>query len=296
MPRLFDVSAAQNFFSGGLPQDPAAYVATSLQELDLGNNRLPHQLTSSYATSPSPHPPVPIPAFCQGNQALIFLTCSLLFLPTFLSLPSSLLVPRPIIPLRPHPRLLPGQPPGHPLPRLLTSLFDSSFLPALSLCLLLPPIPSPSGPIPAFCQGNHQAIRFLNLASNALSGPPTPLSSPSCSASLAYLNLSSNRLSGSIPATVSSFNRLKRLSLYSNALTGAIPAGVSKMKHLLTLRLSYNNLTGSIPAVWPKSIRQVLLAGNRLSGPVPAALSKLKRGSFKPGNDNLCGKPLPACA
>ncbi|CAI5477030.1 unnamed protein product [Closterium sp. Yama58-4] len=152
-----------------------------------------------------------------------------------------------------------------------------------------------TGPIPAFCQGG-QALNFLNLASNALSGPPTPLSSPSCAAFLNFLNLASNRLSGSIPATVSSFTNLKRLHLYNNALTRAIPAGVSKMKWLRGLWLSYNNLTGSIPAVWPARIRQVLLVGNQLSGAVPAALSKLKKHTFKPGNDNLCGTPLPACA
>ncbi|CAI5459268.1 unnamed protein product [Closterium sp. Yama58-4] len=152
-----------------------------------------------------------------------------------------------------------------------------------------------TGPIPAFCQGKQQ-LTYLNLASNALSGPPTPLSSQSCSASLALLYLSSNRLSGPIPATISSFTRLKRLLLDKNALTGAIPAGVSKMQRLQGLGLSYNRLTGKIPAVWPAAVRTLLLAGNRLSGAVPAALSKLKRGSFKPGNPNLCGKPLPACA
>ncbi|CAI5477039.1 unnamed protein product [Closterium sp. Yama58-4] len=155
--------------------------------------------------------------------------------------------------------------------------------------------PHPSGPIPAFCQGK-QALTILNLASNALSGPPTPLSSPSCSASLTYLYLSSNRLSGPIPATVSSFTRLKLLTLDKNALTGTIPAGMSNMKWLQGLGLSYNRLTGKIPSVRPARVRQVLLAGNRLSGAVPAALSKLKRGSFKPGNPNLCGKPLTACA
>ncbi|CAI5459248.1 unnamed protein product [Closterium sp. Yama58-4] len=151
------------------------------------------------------------------------------------------------------------------------------------------------GPIPTFCQA-QQPLTFLNLASNALSGPPTPLSSPSCSASLALLYLSSNRLSGPIPDTISSFTRLKRLLLDKNALSGSIPAGVSKLQRLQGLGLSYNKLSGTIPAVWPAGVRNVLLAGNRLSGAVPAALSKLKRGSFKPGNPNLCGKPLPDCA
>ncbi|CAI5477033.1 unnamed protein product [Closterium sp. Yama58-4] len=152
-----------------------------------------------------------------------------------------------------------------------------------------------TGPIPTFCKAGQQLI-FLNLASNALSGPPTPLSSPSCSASLALLYLSSNRLSGPIPATISSFKYLKRLLLDKNALTGSIPAGMSKLQRLKGLGLSYNKLSGTIPAVWPAGVRTVLLAGNRLSGAVPAALSKLKRASFKPGNPNLCGKPLPACA
>ncbi|CAI5957358.1 unnamed protein product [Closterium sp. NIES-64] len=153
---------------------------------------------------------------------------------------------------------------------------------------------SVSRPIPAFCQAK-QVLTFLNLAHNALSGPPTPLS-PSCSASLSFLYLSSNRLSGPIPATISSFTRLKRLLLDKNTLAGSIPAGVSKLQRLQGLGLSYNTLSGTIPAVWPAGIQNVLLAGNRLSGAVPVALSKLKRGSFKPGNPNLCGKPLPACA
>ncbi|CAI7743901.1 unnamed protein product [Closterium sp. NIES-54] len=134
------------------------------------------------------------------------------------------------------------------------------------------------------------------LAYNVLFGPPTPLSSPSCAASLSFLHLSSNRLSGPIPATISSFKQLKRLHLDNNALTGAIPASVSNMKWLQILWLFKNSLTGSIPAVWLARIQQVLLAGNQLSGAVPAALSKLKKRSFKPGNGNLCGTPLPACA
>ncbi|CAI7764485.1 unnamed protein product [Closterium sp. NIES-54] len=144
--------------------------------------------------------------------------------------------------------------------------------------------------------GTRQQLSFLDLASNALSGPPTPLSSLSCSASLASLKLASNRLSGPIPATISSFTNLKRLRLDKNALIGAIPAGVSNMKQLLGLGLSYNNLSGKIPSVWPAGIRQVLMAANQLSRAVPAALSKQKRGSFKPGNPDLCGTPLPACA
>ncbi|GJP84165.1 hypothetical protein CLOP_g14253 [Closterium sp. NIES-67] len=151
-----------------------------------------------------------------------------------------------------------------------------------------------TGPIPRFCQG-QQALTFLNLAFNALSGPPTPLSFPTCARSLAALYLSSNRLSGRIPATISSFKRLRWLLLDRNALTGAIPAGVSIMQQLKGLGVSYNRLSGPIPAAWPRTFGQVLLAGNRLSGAVPAALSKLKRASFKPGNPNLCETPLPAC-
>ncbi|CAI7773302.1 unnamed protein product [Closterium sp. NIES-54] len=173
------------------------------------------------------------------------------------------------------------------IPRGLTTLPQQNYLDLGGNAL--------TGPIPAFCQGK-QALVFLNLASNTLSGPPTPLSSPSCSASLDLLYLSSNRLSGPIPATISSFTRLKRLLLDKNTLAGSIPAGVSKLQRLQGLGLSYNSLLGNIPAVWPASFRQVLLAGNRLSGAVPAALSKLKRGSFKPENPNLCRKPLPTCA
>ncbi|CAI5528263.1 unnamed protein product [Closterium sp. Naga37s-1] len=145
-------------------------------------------------------------------------------------------------PPSPHPRLLPGQSSPH-LSHLLTTL--SSYF---SVSPLLAP-----RPIPTFCQSN-QRLRLLNLASNALSGPPTPLSSPSCSASLAYLNLSSNRLSGSIPATISSFNRLKRLSLYSNTLTGAIPA--APVASSLTLFPPYSpSLTFCLLSFSPTTIR-----------------------------------------
>ncbi|CAI5494738.1 unnamed protein product [Closterium sp. Naga37s-1] len=179
------------------------------------------------------------PSSCP-TQFLTFLNpksaFSLLFLPTFpLSLPtpqrtfSSHLLPGPS---RPH---------HHSQPYIFfCSTHLPTFLPLLSLLHVprafvssaVPPsarptMPLPSStlsPIPAFCQ-EGQLLSFLNLASNSLSGPPTPLSSPSCSDSLQFLSLPANSLSGPIPATISSFTNLKRLRLDKNSLTGAIPAG-----------------------------------------------------------------------
>ncbi|CAI5506864.1 unnamed protein product [Closterium sp. Naga37s-1] len=132
---------------------------------------------------------------------------------------------------------------------------------------------SPPGTTPAFCKGEDPMF-YLNLAFNALSGPPNPLSSPACAASLEYLNLASNRLSGPIPATISSFTNLTRLRLDKNTLTGAIPAGVSNMKQLRGLGLSYNNLLGKIPAVWPaKSLALPFLTAPPMSSPHPLSLS-----------------------
>ncbi|CAI5521867.1 unnamed protein product [Closterium sp. Naga37s-1] len=241
----------------------------------------------------------------------------LIFPPSCLCSPcSTSLAPSPIMPSLTFLNLAsntlsgPPTPLSHPLslsqpPFLALVLLPIPALPDLLSCFppcsipVFPPTSHPLshsiGPIPAFCQ-EGQLLSFLNLASNSLSGPPTPLSSPSCSDSLQFLSLPANSLSGPIPATISSFTKLKRLRLHKNNLTGAIPTGVSKMNQLQGLGLSYNRLSGEIPPDWPAGIRQVLLAGNGLSGAVPAALSRLKRGSFKPGNPNLCGKPLPACA
>ncbi|CAI5964732.1 unnamed protein product [Closterium sp. NIES-64] len=292
----------------------------------------PSCLCSPYSTSLAPSFPLQSPPSARPTMPLASSTLSVPFhtpiaTPSVSSLPVDTRTPGAD---HPNPHLLPGpscphspssispptpsptHPPHSPTPflfhsplsspsscypSLLSLIYSRVSLPAPSLCFLLPLIPYPIGigPIPAFCQ-EGQILSFLNLTSNSLSGPPTPLSSPSCSDSLQFLSLPANSLSGPIPATISSFTNLKRLRLHKNNLTGAIPAGVSKMNQLQGLGLSYNRLSGEIPPDWSAGIRQVLLAGNGLSGAVPAALSRLKRGSFKPGNPNLCGKPLLACA
>ncbi|CAI7904651.1 unnamed protein product [Closterium sp. NIES-54] len=281
-----DIKLSHNNFSGSL--QPFSKLPTYITTLDLRFNKFTGSIPRCLTRPQLNYLDLQANALTgEGKQPLTFLNLACIALsgpPTPLFSPSCSVL------------FLPSHSSQSCTPCCNTSLLDltprSSLLypyPIPPVCLLLPPIPHPLRPHPRLLPGQ--------------AGPHHPqpcLQRPlrfSCSASLQALYLSSNRLSGPIPGRIRSFKIRMRLRLDNNALTGPIPAGVSKMKMLQRLGLSYNKLSEKIPAVWPARLWQVKLAGNRLSGVVPAALSKLNRGSFKPGNPNLCGKPLlRACA
>ncbi|CAI7774607.1 unnamed protein product, partial [Closterium sp. NIES-54] len=53
LPKLTNVNAVQNFFSGGLPQRPAAYTTAMLSFVNLAINRLSGPIPAALATLPS---------------------------------------------------------------------------------------------------------------------------------------------------------------------------------------------------------------------------------------------------
>lgn len=111
------------------------------------------------------------------------------------------------------------------------------------------------------------------------------------------LDLSSNNLTGTIPSGLGFLIAVRILNLSNNHLDGAIPERFGNLSVLESLDLSGNQLSRSIPTNFVAlfSLEALRLAGNNLSGPIPqtSQITSLNVTSFKPGNDGLCGFPLP---
>lgn len=118
---------------------------------------------------------------------------------------------------------------------------------------------------------------------------------------LTYLDISTNNFSGSIPATIGELSNLFYFNLTKNRFTGTIPGGLGRISPLQSLDMSSNLLTGAIPSDFASLSMLAIfrISNNSLSGKIPQStqLQSLGDDSFLPGNENLCGPPLPrSCA
>jgi len=79
-------------------------------------------------------------------------------------------------------------------------------------------------------------------------------------------------------------------------VTGGLPVWPTALKNLKVLDFSNNAHSGSIPVQYGKlGAVDLHLGGNHLAGSVPAGLSAKPAETFRPGNEKLCGAPLPPC-
>ena len=92
-------------------------------------------------------------------------------------------------------------------------------------------------------------LEELDISQNELTGPLQ--TEPVCGfPNLRLLNVSYNRMEGSIPACITTRERLQTLRLDNNRFTGSIPQELGTMPNLRVLTLNNNDLTGSIPAAF----------------------------------------------
>lgn len=142
------------------------------------------------------------------------------------------------------------------------------------------------GPIPAWV-GTLVNLEEIDISKNELSGPlydavtcPYP--------NLRLLNASFNRLEGSIPACITTRERVQVLRLNNNKFTGTIPLDLGTMPNLRILTLNENSLEGSIPSTFgatrktsakqvaithdAQSIEVLDVSNNKLSGTLPRDL------------------------
>eukprot|EP00300_Choanocystis_sp_HF-7_P024411 c25859_g1_i1.p1 GENE.c25859_g1_i1~~c25859_g1_i1.p1 ORF type:complete len:910 (+),score=175.42 c25859_g1_i1:126-2732(+) len=91
---------------------------------------------------------------------------------------------------------------------------------------------------------------------------------------IVVISLPGNRLRGSIPHSINSLYRLRKLDLSSNSLKSSIPS-IANLTLLDTLDLHHNYLTGDVPILEPLvSLTQLRLDHNRLSGEFPTELPR----------------------
>jgi len=92
------------------------------------------------------------------------------------------------------------------------------------------------------------ALRYIDLKSNAgLVGPLPPLIGK-IGGSLQYLNFDDCSLSGSLPSSMANLTGLQTLQLQNNSFTGALPPLIGNWTALSWLDISQNSFSQSIPS------------------------------------------------
>lgn len=139
------------------------------------------------------------------------------------------------------------------------------------------------------------SLEVLILANtNYNSGLPSAL----CRlAKLRVLEVSGSLISNLGPACLNNITGLQEVRFTGNRkVTGGLPVWPTALKSLKVLDFSNNAHSGNIPVQYGKfGSVELHLAGNHLAGKVPVGLSSKPVETFRPGNEKLCGTPLPAC-
>eukprot|EP00850_Spirogloea_muscicola_P015581 SM000121S25978 [mRNA] locus=s121:45434:65270:- [translate_table: standard] len=129
--------------------------------------------------------------------------------------------------------------------------------------------------LPSFKQPNVTKLQYIDITSNALSGP-LPATLGRLSAMQAFY-FSSNQLTGSIPPSISNCYQLLQLNLSHNKLSGPLWPGLGLLTNLTKVDLSNNAFTGPIPSELHSlfAAQTLDLAHNRFSGNIPPELGLL---------------------
>ncbi|QCD93844.1 LRR receptor-like serine/threonine-protein kinase FLS2 [Vigna unguiculata] len=83
-----------------------------------------------------------------------------------------------------------------------------------------------------------------------------------------YLDLSSNALTGPLPNCWQKFQNLEVLNLANNSLSGSVPESFGNLRSILSMHLNNNNFSGDIPslALCKGSLRFIDFGDNNLEG------------------------------
>ncbi|QCD93831.1 LRR receptor-like serine/threonine-protein kinase FLS2 [Vigna unguiculata] len=86
--------------------------------------------------------------------------------------------------------------------------------------------------------------------------------------SVTYLDLSSNALTGPLPNCWQNFQNLEVLNLANNSLSGGVPESFGNLRSILSMHLNNNNFSGDIPslALCKGSLRFIDFGDNNLEG------------------------------
>ncbi|ESW23416.1 hypothetical protein PHAVU_004G044900 [Phaseolus vulgaris] len=145
----------------------------------------------------------------------------------------------------------------------------------------------------SFCETSPLFVTYLELYSNALTGPL-----PNCwqkFQNLEILNLANNSLSGTVPESFGNLQSILWMQLNSNNFSGEIPS-LSLCKRIRFIDFGDNNLEGTLQTLLELDHLEVLLlGGNRIRGSIPTSLCNilsLKLLDFS--SNNITGE-IPQC-
>jgi Leucine-rich repeat (LRR) protein len=127
--------------------------------------------------------------------------------------------------------------------------------------------------------GLCRQLLTIDLSNNQLLGaiPPEINNIWTSGTSLRQLILNNNKLSGSIPS-FRSLNQIQMLDFSINAFS-VIPSSLDSLPNLTHLNLSYNQITGNIPVNLMRDTSLVFLgiSDNKLTGAIPSTIGNLKK-------------------
>jgi len=184
----------------------------------------------------------------------------------------------------------------------LMSTWDFSFN---NLSGLLPPFPPKvyefflsnnmfTGFVYSFCETSSLPVTYLDLSSNALTGPL-----PNCwqkFQNLEVLNLANNSLSGSVPESFGNLRSILSMHLNNNNFSGDIPSLALCKGSLRFIDFGDNNLEGTLQT-WLEFEHLIVLRlrGNKIQGSIPQSLcNMLSLKVLDLSSNNITGK-IPQC-